>query len=203
MSSVPLSTRQIEIVSVAREIFASRGYRNTSMRDIADACGMLAGSLYSHFRAKAEILRFILEPFYDRVLPAQEAAAALAGPGAARLEAMLRRVFPVLIEGREELTILHYDWYDLVGVDELAGIVERGEYAIDLWHRVIVAGIGDGSLRPEIDPEVTVRVIFSALQGLLDRKRFGTRPDPVTQFGGEVLTDELVTLVLSGLGTVG
>ena len=56
------------------------------MRDIADACGLLAGSLYSHFKSKSEILQLILDPFYDQLIPAQEAAAALEGTGVAQTE---------------------------------------------------------------------------------------------------------------------
>src|ERR1019366_7262530 len=84
-----LSPRRNEIVSIARAIFASRGFKNTSMRDIADACGLLAGSLYSHFKSKSEILQLIVDPFYDQLIPAQEAAAALDGTGAAQTEDML------------------------------------------------------------------------------------------------------------------
>jgi AcrR family transcriptional regulator len=36
--------------------FADRGYHGVSMRDIADACGIKASSIYAHVRSKAELL---------------------------------------------------------------------------------------------------------------------------------------------------
>ena len=44
-----------------------KGYASTSTRDIAEACGMLPGSLYSHFRSKGEILQLVLTPFLEQL----------------------------------------------------------------------------------------------------------------------------------------
>lgn len=194
-----LSSRRDEIVSIARGIFATRGFKNTSMRDIAEACGLLAGSLYSHFRSKSEILILILDPFYDQLIPAQEAAAVAGGSGADRTEDMLRRVFVVLARCNEEMGIIHYDWQDLVGVEEFEGVRERSNLALELWHQVITDGIDDGTLRAEIDPEITVRVITSSLHGVLDPKRYGARPNPLAEDGFNGLVDQFVLMMLSGL----
>lgn len=194
-----MSNRRDEIVGIARLTFASKGYKNTSMRDIADASGLLAGSLYSHFKSKSEILQRIIDPFYDQLIPAQEAAAAGTGTGAARTEDMLRRTFKVLASCREEMTIIHYDWHDLLDVEEFEEIRERSNYALELWHQVIVAGVKDGTLRAEIDPEMTVRVITSSLHGILDPKRYGARPNLLVGDGLDTLAEEFVMLIVSGL----
>ncbi|MCH4024276.1 MAG: TetR/AcrR family transcriptional regulator [Acetobacter sp.] len=44
--------RRREILEIAAELFAERGYRATSIRDIAERAGLLAGSLYYHIRSK-------------------------------------------------------------------------------------------------------------------------------------------------------
>ena len=44
------------ILDAAAQLFRRKGYRVTSMRDIAAASGMLAGSLYYHFASKEELL---------------------------------------------------------------------------------------------------------------------------------------------------
>lgn len=194
-----MSSRRDEIVGIARLTFASKGYKNTSMRDIADASGLLAGSLYSHFKSKSEILQRIIDPFYDQLIPAQEAAAAGTETGAARTEDMLRRTFRVLSSYREEMTIIHYDWQDLLDVEEFEEIRERSNYALELWHQVIVAGVKDGTLRAEIDPEMTVRVITSSLHGILDPKRYGARPNLLVGEGLGSLAEEFVMLIVSGL----
>ena len=44
------------VLDAAARLFAERGYAAASMRDIAEASGMLPGSLYYHFAAKEDLL---------------------------------------------------------------------------------------------------------------------------------------------------
>jgi AcrR family transcriptional regulator len=50
-----------EIQHVARELFTSKGYEATSMREIAEALGIKKASLYYHFTGKEDILRSLVE----------------------------------------------------------------------------------------------------------------------------------------------
>jgi len=51
---LPEDRRQV-LVDEAARLFGSKGYENTSMRDIAAAVGILPGSLYHHFRSKEDL----------------------------------------------------------------------------------------------------------------------------------------------------
>lgn len=44
--------RRRQIMEIAAQIFARKGYRGTSMRDIGEAAGVLGGSLYHHIKSK-------------------------------------------------------------------------------------------------------------------------------------------------------
>ncbi|WP_068083101.1 TetR/AcrR family transcriptional regulator [Novosphingobium rosa] len=46
------SERRRQIVEIAAQLFAQKGYRGTSMRDIGEQAGMLGGSLYHHIKSK-------------------------------------------------------------------------------------------------------------------------------------------------------
>ena len=48
--------RKNEILDAAEELFAARGYEETSTGDILDRVGIARGTLYYHFRSKEEIL---------------------------------------------------------------------------------------------------------------------------------------------------
>lgn len=50
-----MSPRVQHIMAEASRIFANKGYDGTSMRDIADACGISKALLYHHFESKDEI----------------------------------------------------------------------------------------------------------------------------------------------------
>jgi AcrR family transcriptional regulator len=47
-----VSSRKREILEVAAQLFARKGYRGTSMRDIGEEAGVLGGSLYHHIKSK-------------------------------------------------------------------------------------------------------------------------------------------------------
>src|SRR5438552_16107295 len=57
--------RRAELLNIAARLFAERGLRATTVRDIADAAGILSGSLYHHFDSKESIVDEILREFLD------------------------------------------------------------------------------------------------------------------------------------------
>jgi TetR/AcrR family transcriptional regulator, cholesterol catabolism regulator len=195
------SSRREEIVVIAKGLFADKGYAATSTRDIAEACGLLPGSLYSHFRSKAQILEIVIGPFYARLIEEQHGALATDGPGAHRLETMIRRVLALCADHAAEIRILHYDWPHVSGAEELEALVVQGNETLDLWLQVLAQGVADGSLRSTLQPETAVRTITSAIHGVLDRQRYGTRPDLVRRIGLDALTDEVVEQLTRGLRT--
>ncbi|MBZ9648344.1 TetR/AcrR family transcriptional regulator [Sphingobium sp. 3R8] len=46
------SGRRRQILEIAAQLFAKKGYRGTSMRDIGEQAGVLGGSLYHHIKSK-------------------------------------------------------------------------------------------------------------------------------------------------------
>ena len=59
------ATRRGELLELAATMFAERGLRATTVRDIADAAGILSGSLYHHFSSKEEMVDEVLRSFLD------------------------------------------------------------------------------------------------------------------------------------------
>ncbi len=76
-----------DVLDAAARLFAARGYAATSMRDIADACDMLPGSLYYHFAAKEDLLVAVYRAGVGELQKAVRAAVAPAQEPWARLEA--------------------------------------------------------------------------------------------------------------------
>ena len=120
----PDSAQLDEILTIAGELFAERGYALTSMRDIAEASGMLAGSLYSHFKSKTEMLADICERFYVDLLPPARFIVAAEASGASKLRTMLHHVADTVSEHRLAMSILHYDWRQIRAIPDL-GHVDR------------------------------------------------------------------------------
>lgn len=62
-------SRQV-ILDTAARLFRQQGYAATSLRAIADACNMKAGSLYYHFESKDQIVSEVLDLGVQRVFDA-------------------------------------------------------------------------------------------------------------------------------------
>jgi AcrR family transcriptional regulator len=66
--SAPLSERQDAILEAAFRVFATYGFRRTSMDDIAKAAGMSRSALYLHYRNKEDIFRSLTQRFLEKAL---------------------------------------------------------------------------------------------------------------------------------------
>jgi AcrR family transcriptional regulator len=60
-----LPSRRDELLELAATMFAERGLRATTVRDIADSAGILSGSLYHHFKSKEQMVEEVLREFLD------------------------------------------------------------------------------------------------------------------------------------------
>lgn len=76
------------ILETALRLFRERGFDETTMRDIAAACGLSLGAAYHYFPTKEAIVR----AYYDRVQERHEEEARLAMAGLSDLSLRLRAV---------------------------------------------------------------------------------------------------------------
>lgn len=193
-----MAARKEEILDVARTLFAERGYTVTSMRDLATATGLLPGSLYAHFRSKAEFVHDMMQHFFAELLPAQQAAYERSGNGATRFAAMIRAVYAVCAANDAEIRIIHHEWKTLVHLEELADVLPHSQRSLDLWRDVVIDGLHDGSIKPSIDPEYMVRAVTNAIHGIIDAARYENRSQPDGALSAE---DFLVLTFLGGAAT--
>jgi AcrR family transcriptional regulator len=113
--------RMEQIADAAMRCFAREGFRDTTMADIIAESGLSAGSIYSHFESKADLLRMVAsEVLETRVRTVIEAASAAApdplSPGAL-FEKVVTTVFAV-----ERARVLLQVWGEAPNDEELAQI---------------------------------------------------------------------------------
>ena len=72
-----------KILAAGREVMSRKGYRATTMEDIAEHVGVSKAALYQYFRSKDELVVEIVKAFPDQV---RERTMAMY-PGATPLEA--------------------------------------------------------------------------------------------------------------------
>lgn len=64
-----LTQKQKDVLIVSIQLFAKQGYANTSTRQIAEAAHQSEGTMFKHFKSKANILREALDPIVREVVP--------------------------------------------------------------------------------------------------------------------------------------
>lgn len=62
----PESKRE-QILRVAEEVFAEKGFKSTTMKDIAEGVGIKAPALYNHFRNKEDIYDSVIIECYNQL----------------------------------------------------------------------------------------------------------------------------------------
>jgi AcrR family transcriptional regulator len=146
------STSRGTVLDAACLLFAERGYRGTSMRDIAETLGVRAPSLYNHVTSKQEILLAIMDKAMDRALSAQEEAL----DGVTDPSEQLRRATESLVldflRFPAEVTVCNTEVRSLEAANRLAIVAKRDQYAARV-RQIIERGCRDGQFRtptPEI-----------------------------------------------------
>lgn len=101
VAEVGAEARRQHVLAAAARKFSASGYEASSMRDIAAAAGMLAGSLYYHFRSKDELFATVhAEGFRQLHAALDRALQGVADPWR-RLEAACAAHLEQLVNGND------------------------------------------------------------------------------------------------------
>jgi AcrR family transcriptional regulator len=96
------------ILKSAAKLFAAKGYPNTSIVDLAEACNSSRGALYHYFESKEQILLAILETHLETVLGDLNAIDSQRLEPTQHLRTLVRRL--MLLNSRnqaEQITLLN------------------------------------------------------------------------------------------------
>jgi AcrR family transcriptional regulator len=153
------SGRRAELLALAARLFAERGFVVTTVRDIAEAAGILSGSLYHHFDSKESMADEILRGFLDELFETYaEIVEADLGPRRT-LEAVVVASFESIHRRPHEVAIYQNEAKHLSQLDRFAYIAERGVEFRDLWNSILADGVAEGAFRADLDIELVYRFI--------------------------------------------
>jgi AcrR family transcriptional regulator len=155
-------TRRDELLSIAANVFARQGVANATVRDIAEAAGILSGSLYHHFDSKDEMVREILEPVLEQLVRDYDAAIDNVDSVPEALRALLRVGFHFVSEHRNEATILQNDVAYLR--DRFSFVASLDERVGQRWIAALTRGVERGELRADLDLKLVYRMMMGSVQ---------------------------------------
>ncbi|HLN76367.1 MAG TPA: TetR/AcrR family transcriptional regulator [Nocardioidaceae bacterium] len=153
------ASRREELLAIAADLFAQRGFKNTTVRDIADASGILSGSLYHHFDSKESMVDEILSTFQAELFRQYDEVAASDLDPRAKFEAVIRISFDAIHDHHSEVAIYQNDAAYLAEFERFGYLNERNLQLRKLWVSLLEEGVHSGAFRPDLDPEVVYRFI--------------------------------------------
>jgi TetR/AcrR family transcriptional regulator, cholesterol catabolism regulator len=154
-----VASRREELLAIAAELFAQRGFKNTTVRDIADASGILSGSLYHHFDSKESMVDEILSTFQSELFRKYDEVAASDLDPRAKFEAVIRISFEAIHDHHSEVAIYQNDAGYLAEFDRFGYLNDRNLQLRKLWVGMLEEGVRSGAFRPDLDTELVYRFI--------------------------------------------
>ena len=158
-STTGSTTRRDELLAIAAKLFAERGFKNTTVRDIADAAGILSGSLYHHFDSKEAMVDELLDSFQISLWEEYDAIEASDRTPKEKLVAVVRASFDAIDRNHSEVAIFQTDAAYLATFERFAYLHERNVRFRDLWTSLLRDGVAAGELRADLDVELVYRFL--------------------------------------------
>lgn len=178
------------VLAASVAVFNERGYDGTSMEDLSARLGIGKSSIYHHVESKEELLRLALDEALVGLEEVAQDVRAQAGPAVQRLEILLRRSVTVLVNRLPYVTLL----LRVRGNSEVERAALSRRRTIDrLVTELVKQAVGDGTIRPDIDPAVTARLLFGTVNSVTEWLKPGSKHS-ATKLG-----DDICAVVFEGL----
>ena len=159
MSTPVPPTRRDELLELAATMFAERGLRATTVRDIADSAGILSGSLYHHFSSKEEMVDELLRGFLDWLFERYQQIVATEPNPLERLKGLFMASFEAIEDLHAQVVIYQDEAKRLSSLERFSYVEERNKEQRKMWVDVLNQGIEEGYFRPDIDVDLVYRFI--------------------------------------------
>jgi len=180
-----------QILRAAADLFRERGYQASTLDHIAARLGMSKASLYTHFRAKDEMLAAISRETIEAFT--RDLSLVLASPldPAEKLRRVVRQHVRFVIANRSFLTVFFGEEANLPPrfARSLAAQKDRYDKGVE---RIVVEGVRSGVFR-----EVAPRLVVFAVLGMVNwvHKWY----NPAGRWGAEEISAAFLSLIEGGL----
>jgi len=158
MTEQPVSRRD-ELLDLAATMFAERGMRATTVRDIADSAGILSGSLYHHFKSKEQMVEEVLRDFLDWLFGRYQEIVDTEPNPLERLKGLFMTSFEAIEDRHAQVVIYQDEAKRLSALPQFDFVDARNKEQRKLWIDLLNEGVKQGCFRPDIDVDVVYRFI--------------------------------------------
>jgi AcrR family transcriptional regulator len=185
------TAREEELLQAATRLFKEKGYRSTSMQDLADALGVQKASLYYYIKSKEDLLRRLLEHAFSLVQSRIDEIYATDLSPTDKLRLALRNHAVTMMDNLNLVSVYLHEYRNLPPrrLKQVLGVRKHYEQVLA---QIMQDGIASGEFRP-----VNVKMTVYGLLGMLNwtHQWFS----PTGELSSQEIADVLVDLALYGL----
>jgi len=155
-----LDDRRERLIAAAARLFREQGYERTSVRQLAEAVGILSGSVFHHFDSKEDILMAVMSTTIAAMTERLQQAGEAADDPAGRLRALIRTELELLHgETRDGVAVAFFQWHSL-GEHNQKQVLGMRETYESVWLKALGQARAAGLIHT--DPFITRRLITGA-----------------------------------------
>ena len=184
-------SRKDVIVSKAATLFREKGYKAASMRDLAEAVGVEAASLYNHIKSKSELLHELVFSVANKFVLKMDEIESENISSLAKMEKLLRFHITEMIHNYEEVYVSDREWKHLSDP-----YLSNYQNQRRVYRKRIAAIIEEGIRNQEIktiDAPTVVLIFLHAVSGIESWHR------STKKITAEELEQNMVTILIDGL----
>jgi AcrR family transcriptional regulator len=185
-----VTTRE-KVKLTAQRLFRERGYAAVGMRELAEAVGIRAPSLYNHYKSKDDILREICFDLAAQFFKAFDEAAGTEEKSVKKLRAVIKAHISVIAGNIDSAEVFFHEWIFLEQPNLAKFKKLRFEYEMK-FRDIIDKGTKRGDFK-KMNSKLTAFTIFSALNATYE---FLRSSEKYTQ---EQMAEDIADLLLKGL----
>ena len=179
------------IVKAGAALFREKGYKAASMRDLAEAVGVEAASLYNHIKSKSELLHELVFSVANKFVLKMDEIESENISSLEKMEKLLRFHITEMIHNYEEVYVSDREWKHLSDP-----YLSNYQNQRRVYRKRIAAIIEEGIRNKEIktiDAPTVVLIFLHAVSGIESWHR-STKKITATE-----LEQNMVTILIDGL----
>jgi len=187
-----------EIIEAALQLFGTRGYKNTTMEEIAEQAQFSKGAIYSYFKSKKQLFDEILKNLFDRIQSLAEEAKRLRGNARDRLRFYaLELIKFFLSESRFSFNVMMQAIMQMESDEKESTrnyVLSRLSHISKILTDIIKADIKNGNLK-----NIAPNLVIMAFNGMIRDVIYGCLTNELSDASPERIVDSILEIIFDGI----
>lgn len=165
MGKKGLDTKE-RIKKAAYQLFADKGFKEVTMKDICDNTGLSRGGLYRHYESTEQIFSEIISSFLTVQNTELQEQIDNHSSAVDILNQLLEKYCLEMLDAKNSLSLAIYEYFSKKGMEESDHLLsQQYQMSFSLWDRLIRYGISRGDFR-RVDSRAVFDLIVFSYQGV-------------------------------------